>query len=134
MLRVLILSIFLFVGTGASSVYDFKVTGLDGKPLDIAQFKGKKILVVNTASRCGFTPQYADLEKLYETYKGKGLVVLGVPSDDFGGQEPGSDADIKTFTETKFHITFPLAAKTDVVGEKRHPFYAWAADQNKGGL
>jgi len=117
-----------------TNAYSFSFTGIDGKPMPLEQFRGKVLLIVNTASQCGFTPQYADLEKLYETYKDKGLVVIGVPSDDFGGQEPGTETQIKQFTESKFHITFPLAAKANVVGDKRHPFYAWAAAQNKGGV
>ena len=118
----------------AIDAYHFSFTSNDGTPLPLAAYRGKVLLIVNTASQCGFTPQYADLEKLYETYKERGLVVLGVPSDDFGGQEPGTDQEIKDFTTTKFHVTFPLTAKTDVVGDKRHPFYAWAEVQNNAGV
>lgn len=120
--------------TPTISAYDYNFLSNDGKPLPLSNFRGKVLLIVNTASQCGFTPQYATLESLYETYKSQGLIVLGVPSDDFGGQEPGTDQDIKSFTETKFHISFPLTTKTDVVGDNRHPFYTWAANQNKGGL
>lgn len=112
--------------------YDFKT--LDGKELKLADYAGKVVLVVNTASQCGFTPQYEGLQKLYETYKNRGFVVLGVPSDNFGGQEPGSEADIKKFTREKFKITFPLTAKTDVIGDHAHPFYVWAARQDAAGL
>jgi glutathione peroxidase len=95
----------------------------------LAQFKGKAVLVVNTASACGLTPQYAGLEALWRDYKDKGLVVLGVPSNDFGAQEPGSEAQIKTFCETRFGVDFPMASKATVVGGQAHPFYQWAAKE-----
>lgn len=107
----------------SADVYGFQFKTIDGAPLPLSQYKGKVLLIVNTASRCGFTPQYAGLQKLYDAYKGKGLVVLGVPSNDFGGQEPGSSAEIKQFCETNFHLTFPLAAKEAVSGEGAHPFF-----------
>jgi glutathione peroxidase len=128
MLRVLLLSLFLVAGTGASSVYDFKVTGLDGKPLDIAQYKGKKILIVNTASKCGFTPQYADLEKLYEQYKGK-LVVIGFPANNFGQQEPGTSQEITEFCTKNYGVTFPMAEKSDVVGDNISPLFKYLTDE-----
>src|ERR1700760_3007530 len=118
MLRVLLLSLFL-AAAPASSVYDFKVTGLDGKPLDIAAFKGKKILIVNTASKCGFTPQYADLEKLYEQYKSK-LVVIGFPANNFHQQEPGTNAEISEFCKKNYGVTFPMAEKVEEVGDNIH--------------
>ena len=111
---------------GAQSAYDFSFTALTGgAPLPLAQFKGKVILVVNTASKCGFTGQYDGLEKLYQTYKDQGLVVLGVPSDDFGHQEPGSNGEIAEFCKLNYGVTFPMAAKEDVVGDNAHPFYKW---------
>jgi glutathione peroxidase len=128
MVRVLLLSLFLLAGTGASSVYDFKVTGLDGKPLDIAQFKGKKILIVNTASKCGFTPQYADLEKLYTQYKDK-LVVIGFPANNFGQQEPGTAQEITEFCTKNYGVTFPMAEKSDVVGDNISPLFKYLTDQ-----
>ena len=100
---------------------DFKA--LDGSPMPLSSFAGKTLLIVNTASNCGFTPQYAGLQKLYDTYKDRGLVVIGVPSNDFGNQEPGDAAAIKTFTETSFHVTFPLTQKEVVSGENAHPFF-----------
>jgi glutathione peroxidase len=118
----------------AESAYNFTFKDTDGVPFPLETYRGKVLLVVNTASRCGFTPQYAELEALYETYKDKGLVVLAIPSDDFGSEEPGDDRQIKAFAFSKFHITFPIMGKTDVVGDARHPFYAWAAEQNKGGF
>jgi glutathione peroxidase len=107
----------------AKPIYGLYFTTIDGQPLPLSQYKGKVLLIVNTASRCGFTPQYDGLEKLYETYKDQGFMILGVPSNDFGGQEPGSNAEIKTFCETKFNIQFPMAAKEVVTGNNAHPFY-----------
>ena len=111
----------------AGSAYDFGFTAIEGGPLPLAQFKGKVILLVNTASQCGFTPQYADLQAVWERYRDRGFVVLGVPSNDFGGQEPGSEAEIKQFCEVNFDVDFPLTAKEQVVGDGAHPFYRWAA-------
>lgn len=113
----------------AATAYDFTFQGIDGQPLPLSQFAGKTVLVVNTASQCGFTPQYKGLEALWEKYRARGLVVLGVPSDDFGGQEPGSAATIKDFCEVNYKIDFPLADKTVVSGDKAHPFYRWAGDE-----
>src|SRR5580693_449912 len=128
MLRVLLLSLFLVAGPGPSRVYDFKVTGLDGKPLDIAKYKGKKILIVNTASKCGFTPQYADLEKLYTQYKDK-LVVIGFPANNFGQQEPGTSQEITEFCTKNFGVTFPMAEKSDVVGDNISPLFKYLTDE-----
>jgi len=109
------------------SAYQFTFRELmGGAPLPLAQFKGKVLLVVNTASHCGFTPQYEGLEKLYNSYKAQGLVVLGVPSNDFGAQEPGTSEDIAKFCKTNYGVTFPLAGKEVVSGDKAHPFYLWA--------
>ncbi len=110
----------------AGSAYDFDFTAIDGKPLPLSNFKGKAVLVVNTASQCGLTPQYAGLESLWSAYKDKGLVVLGVPSNDFGGQEPGAEAEIRDFCETRFSVDFPMTSKAVVKGEAAHPFYRWA--------
>jgi len=107
------------------SVYDFKVKTIDGKEAPLSAYKGKALLIVNTASKCGYTPQYAGLEALYEKYKDKGLVVLAFPSNDFGGQEPGSNAEIKTFCELKYKTTFPLFEKIDVKGDGAAPLYKY---------
>jgi glutathione peroxidase len=112
-----------------SNAHDFSFTSIDGAPLPLSTFKGKPVLVVNTASACGLTPQYEGLEKLYSDYKDQGLVVLGVPCNQFAGQEPGTEAEIKSFCETKFNIDFPMTAKVDVKDAGRHPFYAWAEDK-----
>lgn len=108
------------------SAHDFSFTSIDGKPLEMSGFSGKAVLVVNTASECGLTPQYAGLQGLWEKYRDRGLVVLGVPCNDFGGQEPGSEAEVKSFCTSKYSVDFPLTAKNPVVGEARHPLYAWA--------
>lgn len=111
----------------ARTAWNFSFVGIDGQPLPLADYRGKAVLVVNTASQCGFTPQYKGLEELAEKYRERGLVVLGVPSNDFGGQEPGSSGEIKQFCDLTYHIQFPLTEKTKVVGEGAHPFYRWAA-------
>lgn len=115
--------------SSASSAHSFAFNDIHGNDLPLSSFKGKVVLVVNTASHCGYTPQYKDLETLYETYKDKGFVVLGVPSGDFGGQEFGSEKDVQGFTEQEYKITFPLTSITKVSGSEAHPFYAWAGVQ-----
>ncbi len=116
------------------SAYDFSFLSIEGEPMPLSDYKGKVLLVVNTASKCGFTKQYDDLENLYEAYKEQGLVVIGVPSNDFGAQEPGTEAEIKQFCAINFNVQFPLTEKAIVSGDEAHPFYKWAADQNVGGI
>jgi glutathione peroxidase len=111
------------------SAHDFQFTSIDGKPLKLSDFAGKAVLVVNTASACGFTPQYKGLEALWRKYRDKGLVVLGVPSNDFGAQEPGSESDIKNFCDTRFNVTFPMTSKNAVIGGNAHPFYKWIVSE-----
>lgn len=106
------------------SIYDLRLQALDGSPLDLAQFKGTASLVVNVASRCGLTPQYAGLEQLHERFKSRGFTVIGVPCNQFGGQEPGTAAEIATFCSDTYGVTFPMTEKLDVNGEGRHPLYA----------
>jgi len=113
----------------SQSAHDFTFTAIEGGPLPLSSFEGKVVLVVNTASLCGFTPQYADLQAIWERYRGRGFVVLGVPSNDFGNQEPGTEDEIKTFCEVNFDIGFPMTSKVRVTGEDAHPFYKWAAGQ-----
>ncbi|MCU0839578.1 MAG: glutathione peroxidase [Rhodospirillales bacterium] len=113
----------------AADAHEFSFVSIDGEPLPLTQFRGKAILIVNTASQCGFTPQYEGLQTVWQRYRDRGLVVLGVPSDDFGGQEPGSNEKIKEFCEVNFNIDFPLSRKEHVVGERAHPFYRWAANE-----
>jgi glutathione peroxidase len=128
MVRVLLLSLCLFAATGPTSVYEFKVSGLDGKTIDLSTFKGKKILIVNTASKCGFTPQYADLEKLYTQYQSK-LVVIGFPANNFGQQEPGTSQEITEFCTKNYGVTFPMAEKSDVVGDNISPLFKYLTDE-----
>ena len=109
------------------SAFDFEFTSIDGKPLNMSQFMGKPVLLVNTASQCGYTPQYDGLQKLWATYKDRGLVVLGVPSNDFGAQEPGSAEEIKAFCTANFGIEFPMTDKYPVIGPQAHPLYRWIA-------
>ncbi len=113
------------------SAWDYSFIAIDGQPLPLKQFEGKAVLVVNTASQCGFTPQYKALLDLAEKYRERGLVIIGVPSNDFGAQEPGSSTDIKEFCVTNYGINFPLTEKTKVSGDDAHPFYRWAV-QNLG--
>jgi glutathione peroxidase len=110
-------------------VHDIAFTGIDGKPLPLAAWRGKAILVVNTASECGYTPQYTGLQALWRKYRDRGLVVLGVPSNDFGGQEPGSEAAIKTFCEKNYGVDFPLTAKVATGGAGAHAFYRRIAEE-----
>ena len=112
----------------SKNFFDFKINSINGEELDLSTFNGKAILLVNVASKCGFTKQYDDLQKLYENFKDKGLIVLGVPTNQFGGQEPGTESEIKNFCETNFNITFPMTSKYDVKGDKAHPIYIWAKD------
>ncbi len=109
-----------------ANAHDFAFTRLTGEKLPLKDFAGKAVLVVNTASECGYTPQYDDLEKLWQANKDKGLVVLGVPCNQFGGQEPGTEAEIGAFCRKNYGVTFPLTAKSDVKGRDAHPFYQWA--------
>ncbi|MDC6482787.1 glutathione peroxidase [Candidatus Pelagibacter sp.] len=108
--------------------YDLKIKSITGDELNIAEMKGKTILLVNVASKCGFTKQYEELQQLYNNFKDKGLIVIGIPSNQFGGQEPGSESEIKNFCETNFNITFPLTSKYDVKGDNAHPIYLWAKE------
>src|SRR6201994_3263007 len=108
--------LFAFLFITPSSVYDFKLTNIDGKAFDLSQYKGKKVLIVNTASKCGFTPQYAELQKLADLYKDK-LVVVGFPANNFGQQEPGANTEIKEFCQKNYGVTFPLSEKISVKGD-----------------
>lgn len=116
----------LFTSTG--SIYDFKMNSIDGEVIDFARYKNKNLLIVNVASKCGYTPQYADLQKLHETY-GDRLVVLGFPANNFGAQEPGSNAQIAEFCEKNFGVTFQMFEKISVKGDDQHPMYQWLMDK-----
>ena len=114
------------------SIYDYSYTSIDGKSVKLDAYRGKKMLIVNVASECGFTPQYEDLEKLYEQHGDK-LVVLGFPANDFGGQEPGRNEEISKFCKSKYGVTFPLSEKVSVVGDGKHPIYQWLTDKALNG-
>ena len=108
--------------------YDFNFKDLDGTPLNLSEYRGKVIVAINVASQCGFTSQYEDMQQVWEKYRSKGIVILGIPSNDFGKQEPGSNEDIKNFCEAKFGISFPMTEKVSVKGSEAHPFYIWARE------
>ena len=116
----------------AGTIYDFTANALDGHEVPLAQFRGRVLLIVNTASKCGFTPQYKGLEELYQQYREKGLTVLGFPCDQFGHQEPGSAEEIGAFCERNFGVTFPLFAKIEVNGAGAHPLYQWLGKEKRG--
>ena len=131
----LLFTMIFFLGNNVSAdyeklAYDFKFEDLDGRTLSLSEYKGNIIVVVNVASQCGFTNQYEDMQKVWEKYRDKGVVMLGVPSNDFGKQEPGSNKEIKNFCESKFGITFPITEKVSVKGSKAHPFYMWAKENH----
>lgn len=117
----------------AASIYDFKVPALDGTTIDFAAFKGKKILIVNTASACGYTPQYEGLQKLYTKYGGN-VVVVGFPANNFGAQEPGSNGEIKTFCQKNYGVTFPMAEKVSVKGDDIAPIFKWLTSKSLNGV
>ena len=129
-MKTLLMTLILSATLTGGSIYDFKVAGLDGSDIDFAAFKGKKILIVNTASMCGNTPQYKDLETLYVKYKDK-LVVVGFPANNFGAQEPGSNTEIKEFCAKNYGVTFQLAEKVSVKGDDIHPLFKYLVDQSK---
>ena len=136
-LSCLIFSLFFTIETNTSenkpSLYNISINSITGELINFEDFKGKKILIVNTASECGFTEQYEDLEKLYKVYKDK-LVVLGVPCNQFGGQEPGTLAEIQSFCKVNYGVTFLLTEKVDVKGENQHPLYSWLTAKEMNGV
>ena len=117
----------------AKFIYDFKVEGLSGGTIDFSAYKGKKILIVNTASKCGYTPQYEGLEKLYETYKDK-LVIVGFPANNLGGQEPSTNTEIQEFCKKNYGVSFPMAAKISVKGDDMAPIYKWLCNKSENGV
>lgn len=126
----ILIFMFSFLNKGISdnskTLFDFKIDSINGDELNLSIYKGKTVLIVNVASNCGFTKQYDDLQNLYDIYSKKGLVILGIPSNQFGNQEPGSEDEIKDFCKTNFNITFPMTSKYDVKGENAHPIFLWA--------
>lgn len=128
-MKTLLLAMMLSATLTGSSIYDFKVPGLTGGTINFADYKGKKIMIVNTASMCGNTPQYADLEKLYEKYKDK-LVIVGFPANNFGAQEPGTNSEIHEFCTKNYGVTFPMAEKVSVRGDDIDPLFKWLVQQS----
>jgi len=129
----LILMLCLACGSLAAqskSIYDFKLKSIDGDPVSLKSYHGKVVLLVNVASKCGFTPQYAALESLYEKYKDRGLVIVGIPANNFMSQEPGTDAEIKTFCTNKYNVTFPMLSKVSVKGDDETPLYLFLTDKS----
>lgn len=116
------------------SMHDFKVTAIDGKEFDLGSLKGKKVMIVNTASECGYTPQYADLQKLYEEHSKNNFVIIAFPSNEFGEQEPGSNEEIATFCKKNYGVTFPVMSKISVKGENAHPLYQWLTKKELNGV
>jgi glutathione peroxidase len=123
-MKTLVLIMLLMVTASQQSIYDFKMNSLEGKEIDFAQYRGKNLLIVNVASKCGFTPQYADLEKLHEEFGDK-VVVLGFPANNFGGQEPGTNLQIAEFCEKNYGVKFQMFEKISVKGDDQHPLYQW---------
>jgi glutathione peroxidase len=122
------------MGTPAASVYDFEARTIGGQPVSLAEHRGKVLLVVNTASACGFTPQFGALETLWQTYRDKGLVVIGFPSNQFGQQDPGSNEEIASFCAVNYGVSFPMMAKVDVKGDDAHPLFRWLTGEAPGLL
>jgi glutathione peroxidase len=117
-----------------SSIYDFQAQSIDGKPVPLSKYRGQPMLIVNTASACGFTPQFAGLEQLHQTYGDRGLVVLGFPCNQFGSQDPGSDSEIATFCQRNYGVSFPMMSKIEVNGAEAHPLYRWLTAEAPGLL
>ena len=117
-------------GNDSKSIYDFKVKGNGGEDVSLGKYKGKVLLVVNTASKCGYTPQYKGLEEIYQRYHAQGFEILAFPSNDFGSQEPGTAPEIKKFCETRYHVTFPLFEKNPVSGSQKQPLYHWLVEND----
>jgi glutathione peroxidase len=118
----------------ASNIYDFTLNTIDGAPAPLSAYQGKVVLLVNVASKCGYTPQYAGLEKLYEKYKDKGFVIIGVPANNFGGQEPGTNEEIKTFCSRNYNVTFPMMSKVSVKGADKTPLYGYLTEKTGGDI
>lgn len=127
-MKLLLLSILMFMVSSPASLYDFKMNSLEGKEIDFSQYKGKTLLIVNTASKCGYTPQYADLQKLHELYGNK-VTLLGFPANNFGQQEPGTAAEIGEFCKSKYGVTFQMFEKISVKGDDQHPLYKYLKEK-----
>lgn len=128
-MKSIILTLIMSLLFPAGSIYDFKMNSLDGAPIDFSAYKGKTLLIVNTASKCGYTPQYTDLQKLHEQYGGK-VTILGFPANNFGGQEPGSNSEIKNFCSQNFGVSFQMFEKISVKGADQHPLFVWLKEKS----
>ena len=117
-----------------TSVYDFQATSITGQPVSLSEFRGKPLLIVNTASKCGFTPQFEGLEQLWKTYGPRGLVIVGFPCNQFGSQDPGSESEIASFCQLNYGVSFPMMSKVDVNGSNAHPLYKWLTEEAPGIL
>jgi len=126
-MKAIVIFLFLMI-PASSSLYDFKINSLDGKTIDFSQYRGKTLLIVNTASECGYTPQYADLQKMHEALGDK-VIILGFPANNFGGQEPGSNTEIASFCKKNYGVTFQMFEKISVKGKDQHPLYAWLKEK-----
>ncbi len=133
-ITVLLLTLFSLTAIGQKSVHDFNMKDIDGNEVNLSKYKGKVLLIVNTASNCGFTPQYKELQALYDEYKAKGFEILGFPANDFMGQEPGTNKEIKEFCSRKFAVTFPMFSKITVKGKDMAPLYKYLTDKNQNGV
>jgi len=130
-----IISLFSFAFKQTTkTLYDFKVTDIEGKEFDMSQLKGKKVMIVNTASECGFTPQYKELQELYTKYKDKNFVIVGFPANNFGGQEPGTNTEIKSFCTKNYGVTFPMMSKISVKGDDMAPIFKWLQLKSENGV
>ncbi|MBC8004653.1 MAG: glutathione peroxidase [Verrucomicrobia bacterium] len=131
---ILSLLVITTVAFGQKSFYDFKVTDIDGKEFDLSSLKGKKVLVVNTASKCGYTPQYEQLESIYKNYGDEKFTVIAFPANNFNNQEPGSDAEVEEFCKKNYGVSFPIMSKISVKGNDMHPLYRWLTSKNENGV
>lgn len=129
----IVLVLALGISAKAQSFYDLKTKTIDGKDFNFSELKGKKVLIVNTASKCGYTPQYEDLEKLYKDYKDKNFVIIGFPANNFGHQEPGTNDEIKEFCSKNYGVSFPMMQKIDVKGDDMDPVYKWLTEKSQNG-
>jgi len=118
------------VSAAVKSIYDFTLKSIDGQPVSLSEYRGKVVMLVNVASKCGFTPQYAGLEKLYEKYKSQGFIIVGIPANNFMQQEPGTNEEIKKFCSTKYNVTFPMMSKVSVAGDDKTPLYVFLTDKS----
>jgi glutathione peroxidase len=129
-----VLVVMILIAFGQSHFYDFTVKDIDGNDFDLSTLKGKKVLVVNTASKCGFTPQYEQLQELYEKYGGEDFAIIGFPANNFMKQEPGTNDEIKAFCQKNYGVTFPMMAKISVKGDDMHPLYHWLTEKDQNGV